>query len=423
MNKLKTLAIIVTLVIISAGVYAGVNYNGLTNNKTVKAQSTLKLVNCSIAKEICELSFKLYKELLKKGDKNIFFSPYSIFIALAMTYEGARGQTAEEMMAVLNIPQNNETVLESVKMLYEYLNRNENFTISTANALWIRDNLDLLLNYSKIIEEYYKGHATKIDVSKPEETAQMINDWVKEQTKGKITDLIKSDDIIMYTALILTNAIYFKADWKVQFNPEETKELEFELESGEKIMVPTMCLEGSEELFYYTETEEFQMLELTYKGEEISMLVLLPKQKSVSEIVESLTFESLSTLKSAMYETSISIHLPKFKLETEYELNEPLKNLGMARAFDPNKAEFTGMCRFSGTDIIDPLFIKTVRHKAFIEVNEEGTEAAAATAVIMFDNCSQSSIVFNADHPFLFIIQHRGTGTVLFMGSIGNPSA
>ncbi len=422
MNKLKTLAIIVTLVIISAGVYAGVNYNDLTNNKTVKAQSTLKLVNCSIAKEICELSFKLYKELLKKGDENIFFSPYSIFIALAMTYEGASGKTAEEMMEVLNIPQNNKTVLESVKMLYEYLNKNENFTISTANALWIRDNLDLLLNYSKIIEEYYIGHATKIDVSKPEETAKMINDWVEEQTKGKITDLIKSDDIIMYTALILTNAIYFKADWKVQFNPEDTKELEFELESGEKIMVPTMCLEGSEELFYYTETEEFQMLELPYAGGELSMLVLLPKQKSVSEIAESLTFESLSKLKAAMYETSISIHLPKFKLETEYELNKPLKQMGMPSAFEP-WAEFTGMCRWSGTDIIDPLFIKTVRHKAFIEVNEEGTEVAAATAVIMYDNVSLSEIVFNADHPFLFIIQHKETGTVLFMGSVGNPLA
>ncbi len=422
MNKLKTLAIIITLVLVSTGVYAGVDYANLTSYEPVKAKSTIKLGNCSVAEEICELSFKLYKELLKTGDENIFFSPYSIFIALAMAYEGASGQTAEEMLEVLGIPQNNQTVLESIKMLYDYLNKNENFTISTANALWIRNNLGLLLSYSKIIEEYYKGHATKIDVSKPEETAKMINDWVKEQTKGKITDLIKKNDIIGVTALILTNAIYFKADWKVQFNPEDTKELEFKLASGEKIKVPTMCLVGSEELFYYTETQEFQILELPYTGGELSMLILLPTQKSIPEIVESLTFESLSELKATMYETNVNIHLPKFKLETEYELNEPLKQMGMPRAFEPY-AEFTGMCRWSGTDIIDPLYIKTVRHKAFIEVNEEGTEAAAATAVIMLDNCSQSSIVFNADHPFLFIIQHKETGTILFMGSIGNPLA
>ncbi len=188
MNKLKTLAILLALVIVFTGVYAGANYSGLTNHDLIKAQSTHKLSNCSIAGSICELSFELYKGLLKNGDENIFFSPYSIFIALAMTYEGASGQTAEEMMEVLNIPQNNETVLESVKTLHGYLNKNDKFTISTANALWIRDNLDLLINYSNIIQEYYGGHASKIDVSKPEETAQMINDWVEEQTKGKITD-------------------------------------------------------------------------------------------------------------------------------------------------------------------------------------------------------------------------------------------
>ncbi len=185
-------------------------------------------------------------------------------------------------------------------------------------------------------------------------------------------------------------------------------------------MVPTMCLEGSEELFYYTENEELQILELPYAGEELSMLVLLPKQKSIAEIVESLSFGSLSELKESMYETNINIRLPKFKLETEYELNEPLKRMGMPSAF--TRYDFTGMCYWSGNpDAIDPLKIDKVIHKAFIEVNEEGTEAAAATAVIMVDYCMHSSSEFFADHPFLFIIQHIETGTVLFMGSVGNP--
>ena len=432
MKQLKIITLLIIAIVASTGVYAGLYYNNENSKTTITKGSGDKNPKINLeslpdgnfsqlSEALNRFALEFYKQIIKSGDDNIFFSPYSIFIALAMTYEGASNKTAEEMMEVLNIPQNNETLLNSIKKLYYILNQNEAFDISTANALWIRNNLDLLLNYSKIIEEYYLGHSSKIDVSNPAEVARIINEWVEEETNGKIKDLIQEGDITLYTALILTNAIYFKGDWEAQFDPENTKNRDFELSSGETISVPTMFMEGSETLFNYTETEELQILELPYVGGELSMLVLLPKERNVEEIIESMSYEQLSEWRANLSETGVNIYLPKFKLETEYDLEEPLRQMGMPSAFD--RADFTGMCYWTSTGLIDPLSIDKVIHKAFVEVNEEGTEAAAATAVIMYDNCISISNTFNADHPFIFLIQHKETGSILFMGNVGNPTA
>jgi serpin B len=354
-------------------------------------------------------------------DSNIFFSPYSIFTALAMTYEGGEGSTAEEMKDVLNIEQDNQSFHQYMQILYDYFNRKDEYNISTANALWVAENLNLLDEYLEIIQDFYHGNATDVDFNKAEETAELINLWIENQTNGLIKDLIKPSYISSYTAMILTNAIYFKGTWKVQFDSENTTDRDFLDGSGNKISVPTMSLTKTEDIFNYTETDDLQILDLPYAGDEISMTVLLPKENvDLADIVSSIDNDKLTNWINSMYETELDIYLPKFKVETDnYIINDYLKNLGMEKAFIADEADFSGLTG------LNELFISKVVHKAFIEVNEEGTEAAAATAVIMARssiNGGGSRVIFEADHPFMYLIRHKETGTILFTGIVSSPS-
>jgi len=220
--------------------------------------------------------------------------------------------------------------------------------------------------------------------------------------------------------LILTNAIYFKGIWKTQFDPVNTTNRTFETTAGTSVEVPTMSLVNTEDVFYYTETDELQILELPYTGDDISMVILLPKDNDLSSVISTIDNDMFSTWIESMVETSVDIYLPKFEVETSYKLKDYLIALGMNIPFS-SAADFSGIT--GGKD----LFISEVVHKAFIDVNEEGTEAAAATAVIMIETApnggGSSRIVFDCDHPFLYLIQHKQTGTILFMGSISDPLA
>ena len=353
-------------------------------------------------------------------DSNIFFSPYSIFTALAMTYEGAREDTAEEMKNVLNIEQDNESFHQYMDFLYEHFNKNAEYNISTANALWVSEDLYLLDVYIDIIRNYYHGNATDVDFNKPEETAKLINQWIENQTNGLIKDLIKPSYISSYTAMILTNAIYFKGIWEVQFDPKNTTDRDFRDSIGNTFNVPTMRLTNTKDLFNYTETSDLQILDLPYSGDEISMTVLLPKDEAdLSDIISSIDNEKLTDWMNSMYETELDIYFPRFKIETDnYILNDYLKSLGMEKSFVADEADFSGMTG------LKELFISKVVHKAFIDVNEEGTEAAAATAVIMARSSvnGDDRLLFDADHPFLYLIRHKETGTILFTGIVNNPS-
>jgi len=367
--------------------------------------------------------FNLFRQFYSDPliDKNIFFSPYSIFVALAMTYEGAKGETADEMADVLNIEQSNDSFHEYMDLLYEYLNKNDEYNISTANALWTVEDLNLLEAYLDIINDFYHGNATNVDFNKPVEAAELINSWVENQTNGLIKDLILPSYITPLTALILTNAIYFKGIWEVQFDIENTTDRDFEDSFGNISQVPTMQLTNTEDLFNYTETDDLQILELSYTGDEISMMVLLPKNKGdLSKIISSIDNDKLNEWIDLMSEREVNIYLPRFKVETgNYLLNDYLINLGMPGAFDPDEADFSGMTG------LKELFISKVVHKAYIDVNEEGTEAAAATAVIMARttvNGDDSRVVFDANHPFLYLIRHKETGTILFMGEVNSPT-
>ena len=360
-----------------------------------------------------DFCFDLYHQLSVDNTENLFISPYSIFVALAMTYEGSRSDTAEEMETVLHFPQNNETMLCSFGKIYNLLNQHKEYTLNTANALWTQEGYPFLSQYINFIENYYMGKATDVDFSNADKVAQQINQWVEEYTNGKIKDLLTNSDIHPLTKMILTNAIYFNGDWLYKFNRDHTTELDFEISPGNTVKVPMMSLAEAE--LNYAETDDIQILELPYKGEELSMLIILPKKSDLAAVEQMIDRETLSSWQELFSQTTVDVSLPKFTMETEYRLKEYLMDLGMQISFTMD-ADFSGM---TGNQ---ELFIEKVLHKAYIEVNEEGTEAAGATSVHMVLKGSPERVVFNADHPFLFLIQQKETGSILFIGKMCNPS-
>ena len=423
--KLKyILPIIAVFIIISSSIFVTfLQYNQdkdtIDEDVSKDEKEPTPLGNLSFNDAVNSFAFNLFRELSDRNEGNLFISPYSIFTALAMTYEGAKSDTSDEMADVLNVKQDNETFHLYMKNLYEALNNEKtDYNIRTANALWVQKNLFLLESYLNIIREFYGGDATEVDYSKPTEAAAIINRWVENQTNGLIKDLITESSISPLTALILTNAIYFKGIWKTQFDPVNTTNRTFETSSEGTIDVPTMTLVNTYDVFNYTEMDESQILELPYTGGDISMIVLLPKNNDLSSIIDTIDRDKFSEWMDSMIETKVDVYLPKFKVETTYSLNDYLIDLGMS-------IPFTSAADFSGITGGKDLFISNVIHKAFVDVNEEGTEAAAATAVILelTMNGESSRIVFDCNHAFLYLIIHKQTETILFMGSIDNPAS
>lgn len=417
-RKIILAVTICTLVVIVA--VAGFFYPIFDINPKVTAQPLAIDTNATaesvalLTNSMNRFSLEIYRQLAFEKNDNVFISPYSVFVALAMTYEGARGETAEEMYNVLNFPQNNDTSLCSFGKIYNLLNQKKEYTLSTANALWIQENYPFLNEYLNFIENYYIGKATEVDFSNVDAAALLINQWVEEITNGKIKDFLKGSDIHPLTALILTNAIYFKGDWKIQFDPEITTEKDFEISKEDVIKVSMMSHSVPETEFNYTETEELQILEMPYKGDKISMVIILPKENDIASVDKIISLENISKWIDNFSLTTVQVEFPKFTFETKYLLKENLMNMGMKLPFDPS-ADFSGMTGNKN------LYIDKVIHQAVIEVNEEGTEAAAATSVHMIETAQPQVVEFTADHPFIFLIQHKETGNLLFMGRLINP--
>ena len=425
MNKKAIAGLIVGLLIIASAVVLITTDNKVIDDSAPSHDETpTPLGNItSFNDAVNQFCFDFFKKLSEDetNDPNIFYSPYSVFTALAMTYEGARNNTAVEMENVLHVEQSNDSFHQYMQSLYNYLNNNDEYNISTANALWPDVGFTLLDEFVDIIETYYGGKASEVEYGNPEEAARIINEWVENQTNNLIKDLVPTSAIDpVLTKLILTNAIYFKGIWQVQFDEVNTTDRDFTLSSADTVQVETMKLTGTDDKFNYTETGDLQILDLPYTGGDISMMIILPREGvELSDVISSLNREDYISWIDEMYETKADIYLPKFKFETSYGLNDYLKELGMVDAF--SNADF------SGIDGTKNLFISSVLHKAFVEVNEEGTEAAAATAVIM--NLKAVSpdepperITFDCNHPFVFTIHHKETGTILFMGKVMNPA-
>jgi serpin B len=354
---------------------------------------------------------------------NLFFSPYSISTALAMTYAGARGQTAREMASTLHFPAEGDALHASFAALdrsIEGESGTKAFQLDTANALWGQRGLSYLPEFLKITEANYRAGLHPVDfMGNPEAARKTINAWVEERTRDKIKDLLGPLDIRPDTDLVLTNAIYFKGAWAVPFPRAATHDEVFG--NGDKSYpIPTMHLTSR---FGYLDGEGdgFQALDLPYAGNALSMVVLLPKKvDGLAALEASLTAPKLAGWLGRLSPQKVEVSLPRFKLEYGLELSEALKSLGMPSAFEP-KADFSGMTADRR------LFISKVIHKAFADVNEEGTEAAASTAVIMTRGLAvvpnRPPIVFRADHPFLFLIRDVRSGSILFLGRVINPKA
>ena len=341
-----SLTFIVAIFIIITVFYSGFFPPNNVQAKAIDTYATTESVK-SLSEVINDFSFNIYHHIGIRGDSNIFLSPYSIFVALAMTYEGARGDTAGQMKNVLGFEQNDVVSLCSFGRIYNLLNIDAEYTLNTANALWTEKDFPFLEEYLSFIDNYYMGKATDVDFSKPAEAAEIINGWIENNTGGKITDMLSSGDIHPLTKLILSNAIYFKGLWATQFNVDDTINRDFELTTGEIIQVPTMNLRDSEKTFNYTETEDLQILELPYKGNDVSMIIILPKENNITLVEEKLYSDNLSSWLDSMYQTDVNIYLPKFTFKTEYNLNEILINIGLDIPFSFN-ADFSGMNGFRG---------------------------------------------------------------------------
>jgi len=356
---------------------------------------------------------------LREGEGNIFFSPYSIHSALAMTCAGARGDTEKEMTAVLQIAPGEE-FHRSAGALIRELNsaRERGLELVVANALWGQEGFGILDDYLAVVRDFYGAELRQLDfVRAAEQARETINSWVARQTRDKIRDLLPPGVLDRFTRLVLTNAAYFKAAWTHPFQKGATRDAPFTLMSGDRVMVPMMEQEDS---FGYAESESYQVLSMPYGRGEASMLVLLPRDSSkLSEIEASLSGEKLEDTCTRIQPRTVHVYLPRFEFTCQFDLKATLSALGMSSAFDAARADFSGM-----TGQKD-LFISAVLHKAYVRVDEEGTEAAAATAVVMKLTAAipQEPVVFRADHPFLFLVRHKRTGAVLFMGRCANPSA
>jgi serpin B len=369
---------------------------------------------------------ELYGELAQDPDNdgmNIFFSPFSISSALAITYEGARGTTADEIQSVFHFPLNESERRQGFFRIINGINSGDaSYTLRTANALWAEKTYPFLTNYTDTAYRWYDAKTTNLDfINNPEDSRLAINHWVEEKTDNRIKDLIPAGAIDPMVRLVITNAVYFKGTWVNQFDINKTTDADFRVTSEKTTHVPMMERTDENAIFRYTETADLQVLEMPYEhtsGKQLSMLVLLPKNNNLSVAENALDPKALPLITGKLESQRVKVWFPKFKLETEYRLPASLTALGMPAAFSP-AADFSGM------DGTRNLFISDVIHKAFVEVNEEGTEAAAATAVIMKLSAAQPENPipeFRADHPFTFLIQDNETGTILFIGRVVNPS-
>ncbi|XP_056376999.1 leukocyte elastase inhibitor-like [Hyla sarda] len=367
-------------------------------------------------------SLDLFKKLcLNNPNGNVFYSPLSISTALAMVFLGARGRTAEEVSKALHFD-----AVQDIHLNFQTLNaqinkKSSSHALNLANRLYGEKTFNFLPEFLSSIQSLYKAELGTVDfISACEAARKEINKWVSEQTRGKIPEVLTEGSVDGTTKLVLVNAIYFKGDWAEKFNPEHTTEEPFRLNKNEQKLVKMMYQKKKLPYNYIPELS-CGILELPYVGNELSMIILLPdniedETTGLEKLEKDISLEKLQewTRPENMNPTDVRVHLPKFKLEESYRLKSTLSALGMVDIFNAGCADLSGL---SGSQ---NLFLSEVIHKSFVEVNEEGTEAAAATAGIVM-MCMILDVEFNADHPFLFFIRHNETKNILFFGKYSSP--
>ena len=378
-----------------------------------------------VAEATNKFALDLHKSLASRdqfANENLFYSPASLLIALAMTCYGARGNTAAEIKKVLHVDSVSSPDLDkSMKKFIDTLNgaSDENNKLLTANRLFVQKSFEILEAFKIGTREFYDAELALVDyITNPEEAREEINHWVEQKTNDKIKDLIPPGMLSSATRLTLVNAIYFKGLWLEKFKKERTLTKSFFVSQNEEIKAKMMYQTND---FKYFESRDLacQVLEMPYIGRKMSMVIYLPNEiNGLAELEEKMTYDSLqkslSLLDSSMEE--VEVFLPKFKLTQQFDLNDILSTMGAEEMFIPGKADLSGITT-------EPLFVSKVVHKAFVEVNEEGTEAAAATGIgVNTFSMPLPKPLFKADHPFLFLIRHSDSGAILFLGRLVRPA-
>lgn len=366
----------------------------------------------------------LYGKLAPGESANLFFSPNSIETALAMTYAGARANTAKQMAAVLHLPPDSDTIDKDLGNFIRELNgagaekdKARGYELSVANALWGQSGFPFLPRFMNLLRTDYGAGFQQVDfLHNADGARQTINAWVEKETQDKIQNLIPPGVLNPATELVLTNAIYFKGTWAAPFDKKATQDQPFHVSAGGEKKVPMMQRTGN---YRYAEGADFQALKLPYAGYALSMIVLLPHAADgLPQLEKELTASTkLSDFFDRFDDEKVVVSMPRFRMTNSFELAPALISMGMEDAFG-GRADFSGMTGAKG------LFISNVIHKAFVEVNEQGTEAAAATGVVMVGAVAfrpKPPKVFRADHPFLFVIRDEKSGAILFMGRLAKP--
>lgn len=380
-------------------------------NLQTNAQTT------EVAKANNMFAFDLFQKLSEKETGNIFFSPLSLTSALGMTYAGANSETQSQIEKVFHFPHGDKKIhaqLGNIQKKFSGLS-SDGIEVSMVNKLWAEKTYKINNNYSKQLKKDYSAAIELVDfIKQPESARSKINNFIADQTKNKITELLPSGSINSLARLVLTNAIYFKGNWQNQFDSKKTKEADFFVAPLKKASCQMMSQTGS---FKFCEGDGFQTLELPYKGESLSMLIILPEEGiNIDQFQKKLSFDKLNSIQEELSNHEVWVLFPRFKSSTGYQLKPLLTEMGMPVPFS-NDADFSVINSKKDLKIFD------IFHKAFIEVNEKGTEAAAATAVVIGIKSVQRSFKFEANRPFIYLIRDTKSGIILFMGKLSNPSS
>ena len=414
---MKRLLLVLGAVLLFAGA-AGVGWYVLVRESPppVEWSEDMQTVADGNNRFALDLYAKLAADEQHKG-KNLFFSPYSVHTALAMTATGAKGNTRDQMVKVLHLPAEEAKMLAAGDLGRFYGHPRKDYELSVANALWGRKGFPWRPEFLDVQKTRFGAGFQQADfANNPDGERDRINRWVEEQTRDRIKELLLQGQVKRNTTMVLVNAVYFKGKWVTQFDPKKTRDAPFECDDNTRVNVSMMHATPK---CGYRRVAGVEVVELPYKGGELSMVVVLPNRKDdLASLEKKLTPELFAQWTAGFQDRAhLDVSLPKFRIETRYELSEDLRALGMIDPFDGARADFAGMA----TEPEPPVYISAVIHKAFVEVSEEGTEAAAATAVVTAQPDSADTPAFYANRPFLFLIRDSKRGTILFMGRVMKP--
>ncbi len=388
---------------------------GCSKNPVSPATRELTVLEKRLVESDNRFGFKLFKEITQaEGEKNIFISPLSISMALGMTLNGAANETESAMTATLEFANmTGEEINQTYKTLIDLLVRMDSQVVLTiANSIWYRQGLAIAPDFVDKNQNYFAAEVNPLDFAAPN-AVNTINDWVKRSTRNRIEEIV--DEIKPEHVMFLINAIYFKGNWRSKFDPEMTKPDSFQLSDGSKIPIDLMQQEHE---YSYLETDLFQFVDLPYGNAGFSMAVILPqKDVALDTVMGILNHDKWNTWKADLSQQLVTLSLPRFQIEYDISLKAILSKLGMGVAFLPGQADFSRMT----TEPVD-LYIDKVKHKTFLEINEEGTEAAAVTSVEIGTTSVPLSYRVVVNHPFLLIIHDTHSGAILFMGKITHPA-